>query len=60
MGVGIGARICVKRVRSERPVRDGAEEEEGVDVPVAFGVEAEGAGVRVRMVRRREEGVSVM
>ena len=55
----MGARICVSRVRRERPVTEGPEVEDGVDVPLVLGAEAEGLGTRVRMVRRREVDVSV-
>lgn len=56
----MGARIWVRRVRRERPVKEGPEVEDGVDVPFVLAAEAEGLGTRVRMVRRRELGVSVM
>lgn len=53
----MGARICVRRLRRERPVTVADEEAVGVDE--GFGAEGLGEGVRVRMVRRREIGVKV-
>ncbi len=52
--------MWVRRVRRERPVKEEPEVDDGVDVPFVPGAEAAGPGTRVRTVRRRELGVSVM